>query len=149
MDSADSVLQADAAYGSQENLDDPCLRTIAMQQAILNDIRLTTLEDKMGSLERTMTERLNSVERRPKFPGYRRYSVRHRSFNTEWPTKKNHGPSPEELAAAGFFYAGRLDHAQCFFCGVKLGRWRPTDRAYGEHVKFSPKCEFLHMIRPQ
>src|SRR5882757_9492585 len=48
-----------------------------------------------------------------------------------------------ELAYSGFFYTGIADVVKCNFCGVELYRWSATDIPSKEHIRWSPKCEFV------
>ena len=52
----------------------------------------------------------------------------------------------QKLAEAGFFFAGDdSDSCLCFWCGVCLHRWEPTDDPWEEHQKVDGKygCDFL------
>ena len=48
-----------------------------------------------------------------------------------------------QLAYAGFFYLGRGDHVQCFFCDGGLKNWDPTDQPWIEHARFFGDCAYL------
>ena len=52
-------------------------------------------------------------------------------------------PVVEDLMSSGLFYLGREDSCRCFWCGVGLNRWAPTDDAWVEHARFSPMCPFV------
>lgn len=56
---------------------------------------------------------------------------------------------PPQLADAGFFYLGRGDHVQCFFCDGGLKGWDPTDQPWTEHARWFPKCSFLLLKKGQ
>jgi len=57
-----------------------------------------------------------------------------------WPLKDV--VDPTEAAEAGFFYTGRSDILECFYCSVHIGKWEPKDRPVFEHIKFSRYCRF-------
>ncbi|XP_077316467.1 baculoviral IAP repeat-containing protein 7 isoform X1 [Lithobates pipiens] len=58
-----------------------------------------------------------------------------------WP--QHTGLSPEQLAAAGFFYTGQRDNVRCFHCDGELRNWERGDDPWREHAKWFPRCEFL------
>lgn len=68
------------------------------------------------------------------------YSARVRTFLT-WP--KTSQQKPEDLASSGFYYLGNSDRVQCFYCGVGIHEWQPTDNVWMEHGKHSPNCAFM------
>ena len=74
---------------------------------------------------------------------YAEYYKRLCSF-ANWPKQLN--PIPDELAGAGFYYAGIGDTVKCFFCGIGVKNWEITDNAFLEHKKHSEDCKFLKMI---
>ncbi len=61
-----------------------------------------------------------------------------------WP--RDHPLKPEDLAAAGFYYAGYGDCARCFYCGGGLRNWEDADDVFVEHARWFPKCAFIHQI---
>merc|ERR1712024_150485 len=54
---------------------------------------------------------------------------------------------PKDLAEAGFFYLGRGDFAQCFYCSIGLKNWDPTDTPWTEHARWSPRCAFVQLVK--
>ena len=54
---------------------------------------------------------------------------------------------PSEFVPSGFYYTGRGDVVQCFFCGIYLKHWSRTDRVDLKHRKHSPECKFHLMLR--
>lgn len=48
-----------------------------------------------------------------------------------------------KLACLGMFYVGPCDRVKCYFCGVDIFNWEPTDDELGEHLRFSPQCPLL------
>ena len=42
---------------------------------------------------------------------------------------------------------GYADHVKCFFCDGGLRNWEPQDDPWQEHVKWFPRCPFVHMIK--
>ncbi|OPL32790.1 hypothetical protein AM593_01500, partial [Mytilus galloprovincialis] len=75
----------------------------------------------------------------PKYPAYRKLSVRKQSF-TEWSLSN---PSKCEMATAGFFYSGCHTIAQCFCCGLKQ-TWEENDNPYNEMIHVN--CSYLLKI---
>ncbi|XP_046571620.1 uncharacterized protein LOC124279784 [Haliotis rubra] len=73
-------------------------------------------------------------------PDYNQGSDRLASFRG-WPRER--GPTPRQLAAAGFYYTGFLDKVRCFCCGVRLREWDEEDDPWREHARYSPNCRFL------
>ena len=86
----------------------------------------------------------------PKYKQYVSIETRIESFNIpEWETHPlNRLPdssplNPASLARAGFFYTGTEDNVMCFWCGLGLNHWEPTDDPVNEHVRYSPRCTWL------
>ena len=53
---------------------------------------------------------------------------------------------PSEFIPSGFYYTGRGDVVQYFFCAIYLKHWSCTDRVDLEHRKHSPECKFQLML---
>ena len=67
------------------------------------------------------------------------YSKRYNTFeNSEFNEERK-----QELAEAGFFYAGRKDSVLCYYCGGGLESWKENDIAWEEHGKWFSKCPFV------
>ena len=49
-----------------------------------------------------------------------------------------------DLAEAGFFYTGTGDKVQCFSCLGAIHKWETGDRAWEEHKRLFPDCEFIN-----
>ncbi|KAK3098075.1 hypothetical protein FSP39_015924 [Pinctada imbricata] len=81
---------------------------------------------------------------RPKHPNYAVESSRITSFRG-WPQYKHQ--TPEQLAKAGFFYAGFGDNVKCFFCDGGLRNWEPGDDPWTEHARWFPKCNYVRNVR--
>ncbi|XP_070538727.1 baculoviral IAP repeat-containing protein 7-like [Ptychodera flava] len=58
-----------------------------------------------------------------------------------WP--RNAPVMPEDLAKAGFYYAGTEDKVQCFCCSGVLKNWRQGDIPIDEHRYYFPSCDFV------
>ncbi|KAI4504596.1 hypothetical protein M0802_000146 [Mischocyttarus mexicanus] len=71
---------------------------------------------------------------------YTTYEERLRTFD-KWPLDKLQIQA--ELAEVGFWYLGENDYTECFYCGIKLGDWKPEDSPLQEHQYWSPKCNYL------
>lgn len=67
------------------------------------------------------------------------------TFNQGW---RNDNVAPFDLARAGFFYFGSLDHVQCVFCRRIICRWEEGDDVIAEHHRLSPSCEFIRNFFP-
>ncbi|KAG7177450.1 death-associated inhibitor of apoptosis 2-like 3, partial [Homarus americanus] len=51
--------------------------------------------------------------------------------------------SPEDLAAAGFYYLRNKDLYACYFCGGVIGDWEKDDTPLGEHCRLFRHCPFV------
>lgn len=67
-------------------------------------------------------------------------SVRLKSFRIQWPLTS---PTPEDLAAAGFYYLGDEDIVRCAFCGIEARKWGKEDNPMILHEKWTPSCRFI------
>ncbi|XP_053391390.1 uncharacterized protein LOC123552198, partial [Mercenaria mercenaria] len=76
----------------------------------------------------------------PKHTQYATKTARESSFS-EWPDTASH--TPQELAEAGFFYAGFGDCVRCFYCGIGLRHWTKDDNPWIEHARWSRNCVFV------
>ncbi|KAG7174041.1 death-associated inhibitor of apoptosis 2-like 6 [Homarus americanus] len=59
----------------------------------------------------------------------------------DWP--QSSWISPEDLAAAGFYYLRNKDLCACYFCQGIVGDWEKDDTPLGEHNKHFPHCPFV------
>ena len=86
----------------------------------------------------------------PKFWNYWILEARLETFFVDsWlqhPTSRFLALKPESLARAGFFYFGADDNVKCFWCGLCLHQWRPTDEPISEHMRVSPSCGWLYRL---
>ncbi|CAG5135829.1 unnamed protein product [Candidula unifasciata] len=80
------------------------------------------------------------------YPHFSIEAVRRKSF-TDWSPQHTH--RPEDLAVAGFFYAGYSDCVRCFYCGLGLKYWRPADIPAYQHAKYRPRCSFNILYKGQ
>ncbi|XP_059147837.1 uncharacterized protein LOC131935460 [Physella acuta] len=83
---------------------------------------------------------LGIITERPKRSEYALRIKRVETYSG-WP--REHHLTPNELAEAGFFYAGYGDCARCFFCGGGLRNWEDEDNVLVEHARWFPKCAFI------
>ncbi|XP_048255821.1 baculoviral IAP repeat-containing protein 7-like isoform X3 [Haliotis rufescens] len=81
-------------------------------------------------------------ETEPKHPGYELLKTRLDSF-VDWP-RRYVPKTPEELAAAGFFYIGSADRVTCFQCGITLRDWEEEHDPVAEHQRYSEHCQFIN-----
>ncbi|XP_052243809.1 baculoviral IAP repeat-containing protein 3-like isoform X1 [Dreissena polymorpha] len=92
------------------------------------------------------SEHLGIITDRPKHPLYAIESQRLRSFHG-WPPYRHQ--TPQQLAEAGFWYAGMNDNVKCFFCDGGLRNWEPTDQPWEEHARWFPCCPFVLQVKGQ
>ncbi|XP_071093157.1 putative inhibitor of apoptosis [Haliotis cracherodii] len=78
----------------------------------------------------------------PKHPKYQHLQARLDSF-VDWP-RRYVPKTPEELAAAGFFYIGSADRVTCFQCGITLRDWEEEHDPVAEHQRYSEHCQFIN-----
>lgn len=64
-----------------------------------------------------------------------------------WPAYKHQ--TPEQLAAAGFFYAGFSDNVKCFYCNGGLRNWEKGDDPWHEHARWFPTCPYVLSVKGQ
>ncbi|KAI8745584.1 baculoviral IAP repeat-containing protein 2 isoform X1, partial [Biomphalaria glabrata] len=89
---------------------------------------------------------LGIVTERPKRQEYAVKGERAKTF-TNWP--RSHHIHSDDLADAGFYYAGYGDCARCFFCGGGLRNWEDEDDVWVEHARWFPKCAFIRQLMGQ
>lgn len=56
---------------------------------------------------------------------------------------RNAAVQPVELAEAGFFYVGKGDGVRCYKCDVSLRQFEEGDKAWSEHLRYSPACPLV------
>ncbi|CAG2225808.1 unnamed protein product [Mytilus edulis] len=107
------------------------------RQAFLPKITNDVSTDTQASIE-PMT--LGICLDKPKYP---KYAVRRQRLDSfqHWPPYLTQ--SPDEMALAGFFYAGSEDHCRCFSCGGSLRNWEPGDQPWVEHARWYQNCAFV------
>ncbi|KAK3605776.1 hypothetical protein CHS0354_033981 [Potamilus streckersoni] len=99
-------------------------------------LRIPTRQDEdpgVDPLPQTMSER-------PKHPEHATLSSRINSY-TSWPIHLDQ--TPQQMAEAGFFYAGINDYTRCFQCGGGLRNWEPGDNPWIEHARWYPQCAYV------
>lgn len=76
-------------------------------------------------------------------PQYQSYIKRLKTFET-WSA----APTPESLASAGLFHTSTgIDDTQCFFCGIRIYAWEPTDNPLSEHLRWSKHCIYANLMK--
>ncbi|BFZ09502.1 hypothetical protein BsWGS_12541 [Bradybaena similaris] len=78
------------------------------------------------------------------YPLFSSAEARRQTF-TSWSVTHSH--RPEDLVAAGFFYAGYADCVRCFYCGLGLKYWRPTDIPAYQHARYRPHCVYNRLYK--
>jgi len=81
---------------------------------------------------------------RPAFPEFSTFSSRLKTFNS-FPS--NTGQNKYKLAESGFHYLNCDDVVQCHFCAVILHNFEAFDDCFIEHIRFSPKCTFVLLMK--
>ncbi|XP_013379257.1 baculoviral IAP repeat-containing protein 7-like [Lingula anatina] len=127
----------------------------ALPLAVSETQRQAVGGSKTGSESITNGATLGILTARPRHERYAMENTRVQTF-ANWPPSRI--PRPEELARAGFFYAGFGDNVKCFFCDGGLRNWEPQDDPWAEHARWFPRCgfvrqckgdEFIRMIKEQ
>ncbi|XP_055959450.1 baculoviral IAP repeat-containing protein 2 isoform X2 [Patella vulgata] len=90
-------------------------------------------------------EDLGIITEMASFPNQAILATRVATF-ANWP-RRSPIPSKEQIAEAGFYYLGREDAVQCFFCAGVLKSWKDDDIPWKEHAKWFPKCPYLLRIK--
>ncbi|KAB7503020.1 Death-associated inhibitor of apoptosis 1 [Armadillidium nasatum] len=110
--------------------------------AVLNKYLMRMLE---GSQLPVPYSSLQKDSCRGNFPGfaYPTFQSRERRLHTltKWP--KDDVPSPEDIADAGFFYAGIADFVLCYYCGGGLFNWSKEDDPHKDHLKYYSHCPLV------
>lgn len=78
------------------------------------------------------------------YPMYQDMQSRRRTFTT-W--DETQAPPLDLIILCGMFYAGYADCVRCFYCGVGLKHWLPTDDVWTEHVRWRPGCQYLRAVK--
>ncbi|XP_012941208.1 uncharacterized protein LOC101857043 isoform X2 [Aplysia californica] len=91
-------------------------------------------------------QQLGIITERPKRYEYALKVARLKSFES-WPS--GHHLTREELADAGFYYAGYDDCARCYYCGGGLRNWEVNNDVWVEHARWFPDCYFLRQMKGQ
>ncbi|XP_065347242.1 baculoviral IAP repeat-containing protein 7-B-like isoform X2 [Cloeon dipterum] len=100
----------------------------------------------MDNVELSNNPRFGAVAHRPPIhPNYQTVQARLASFSG-WPRAT---PTPDALAAAGFFYQGMNDHASCFHCNGGLHNWDPMDDPWMEHARWFSLCPYINITKGQ
>lgn len=99
----------------------------------------TVLQRSTSHVERDPSEQQRSLYN---------YAIKQRrleSFDKKWNSQIKQ--TPEQLAESGFYYTGQSDAVRCHFCGVGLCMWEDTDDAWEEHVRWSPGCSYVRLMK--
>lgn len=91
-------------------------------------------------------ESLGITTDRPKHAQFAIEAQRVASFHN-WPAYKHQ--TPQQLAEAGFFYAGFSDNVKCFYCNGGLRNWEKGDDPWHEHARWFKTCPFVLMVKGQ
>ncbi|KAK6171479.1 hypothetical protein SNE40_019661 [Patella caerulea] len=79
-------------------------------------------------------------------PNYATEASRIASY-TLWPSGLSQ--TPQQLAEAGFFYAGSGDGVTCFHCGGGLRTWERGEDPWEEHAKWFSRCPYLLQVKDE
>ncbi|WAR06732.1 BIR7A-like protein [Mya arenaria] len=111
----------------------------------LTNRSMNNVTDALSRLK-NQGESLGIVTDRPKHPQYAIEAQRLASFQSWLPYKHQ---TPQQLAEAGFWYAGFNDNVKCFFCDGGLRNWDPKDDPWREHARWFPRCPFVIQVKGQ
>lgn len=75
----------------------------------------------------------------PKHPEKQSFDSRLQTFRNQMQFLLN----AEDLAGAGFYNTGDGDNVKCFHCDGGLRNWERGDKAWEQHAKWFPGCDFL------
>ncbi|XP_075226321.1 death-associated inhibitor of apoptosis 2-like [Lycorma delicatula] len=84
--------------------------------------------------------------KRAKHPKYSMHEARLQTF-VNWPGDVLQ--TPDDLASAGFYYAGCGDQVKCFHCDGGLRMWDPHDDPWVEHARWYPECGYIILVKGQ
>ncbi|WAR07971.1 BIR7B-like protein [Mya arenaria] len=97
-------------------------------------------QNNISTLESARTNDISrSKRRRPRYPGKCTMESRLDTFTT-W---SHSAPTPQTLAADGFFFTGDADFVRCHQCGIELKDFSPFGDPLSEHIKHAGSCDFL------
>lgn len=85
-----------------------------------------------------------TLQKAPEFPDFYTETLRLQTFEM-WP--KTLKQTPQELAAAGFFYTQKDDRVICFCCGGGLHSWEEKDDPWEQHVWHYGECEYSKLTK--
>lgn len=54
--------------------------------------------------------------------------------------------SPEELAAAGFYYTKTSDIVRCVYCFCEFNNWKEGDDPLEDHYKYAKHCDLAKIL---
>ncbi|KAH9487776.1 hypothetical protein Btru_068733 [Bulinus truncatus] len=112
-------------------------------QTLFNSKHLTVKNHQANSVKPASNptySELGIITDKPKHPELSLKPKRLETFKN-WPT--DHHLKRENLAEAGFYYAGHGDCARCFYCGGGLRNWETGDDVWVEHARWFSKCAFI------
>ncbi|KAK3596950.1 hypothetical protein CHS0354_002517 [Potamilus streckersoni] len=112
-------------------------------------------QQKSGSGETALRVQPHPVEEsaqyevgnRPKFPEHVSLPSRIATFGHGWPPYLDQ--TPQQMAAAGFFFTGNQDYTRCYQCGGGLRNWEPADNPWIEHCRWYPTCPHVQKGKGQ
>ncbi|KAK3596949.1 hypothetical protein CHS0354_002516 [Potamilus streckersoni] len=89
----------------------------------------------------------SEADNRPKFPEHVLLPSRIVTFSHGWPPYLDQ--TPQQMAAAGFFFTGNQDYTRCYQCGGGLRNWEPGDNPWIEHCRWYPTCPHVQKGKGQ
>ncbi|XP_035715046.1 baculoviral IAP repeat-containing protein 5-like [Folsomia candida] len=57
--------------------------------------------------------------------------------------------NPKNFSEAGFYSTGYGDRLSCYYCGIIIHNWLPSDDPWIEHSIHSSDCPFLSLHKPK
>lgn len=102
-----------------------------------------SVSDEADSTLKSLGVQNHRIARHPK---YTSTDARIATYTT-WPGDV--AQTAEQLAEAGFYYAGSGDQVRCFHCDGGLSKWDPSDDPWIEHARWFPECGFVVLVKGQ
>ncbi|KAG8200119.1 hypothetical protein JTE90_018908 [Oedothorax gibbosus] len=136
----------DVCNESTQNVDDLCKKSTPNSEGLTNNSTNNTDSPSRSRLINKNQEHLKKLgvllHKNPASPHHASYNSRLQSF-ASWPVSAP--VTKENLAKAGFYYAGIKDHTKCFHCDGGLCNWEYGDDPWIEHARWFFNCGFLHL----
>lgn len=121
-------------------------RFAAAEQNPVTPSGISVRESVLDEADNTLKSLGVQNHRIARHPKYTSTDARIATYTT-WPGDV--AQTPEQLAEAGFYYAGSGDQVRCFHCDGGLSKWDPSDDPWIEHARWFPECGFVVLVKGQ